>query len=285
MGGDEERAQPREQGPAVVVSASHTVAYLVQRLAGDLVSHRALLPDGATADAWSPDASVVIDLQRADRIALSGAGLEGWVTTVSLPGDAVVNLSRDVSLIEQEGKVHSHGKDGEHSHPEIDPRVWTDPMAYRAQAVALHASLASLGGLDKATLDANLAALTGDLDALHTELQTATSDLKAFRLIAAQPDLAYLFRRYGLDVTTLTLDSKDEGQQLRRFEQATKHQAFSVLLWSEEPEAGVRARFGETVRHVVLDDLSMPTVEGYDYIVQARFNASVLAKIIPDDAP
>lgn len=271
------------EGPAVVVSASHPVGYLVERLAGDLVEHRALLPEGMSAGDWAPDASVVLDLQRADRIVLNGAGLEAWVNTVSLSPETLVDLSKAAPLIEREGAVHSHGKGGAHSHREVDPRVWTDPAAYREQAVALHAALVGLGGADRATLDANLAALTNDLDAVHAELQEASADLNGLRLIAAQPSFAYLTRQYGIDTTAIALSPTDEGQDLAAFEQATAAQAFSVVLWADEPSNEVRQRFSERVRHVVLDDLSSPTDAGYDYMVQARVNASVLAQIVPDE--
>jgi len=282
---DVSQREALRQGPAVVVSASHSVAYLVDRLARDLVEHRAVLPREASASTWAPDASVVLDLQTADRIVLNGGGLEAWVKTVSLPSDKRVNLAQGLRLIEEEGAVHSHGKGGEHSHHEIDPRVWTDPLAYRAQAVTLHTSLGTLPGIDQATLDANLSALTKDLDALHEQMQTATRDLKGLRLITAQPAFSYLTRQYGLNVSTLSMDPNKPAQDIRSFEEATQHQAFSVLLWNDAPEASVRDTFSGNVRHVVLDDLSAPTAEGYDYMVQARFNAVALAEIIPDLAP
>ena len=115
-------APPPHPGKPTVVVSAHSSAYLVQRLAQDSVELVNLLPDGADPVSFAPSGDQVALAQAADLVLLNGAGLEGWVQTASLPQDKVVDTALGIELIELEGPVHSHGKDGDHSHGDVDPQ-------------------------------------------------------------------------------------------------------------------------------------------------------------------
>ncbi|NJN64720.1 MAG: zinc ABC transporter substrate-binding protein, partial [Acidobacteria bacterium] len=155
---------------------------------------------------WSPTAEVIASLGEADLIIASGAGYEKWTETATLPMSKFVNAAAALPLIEIEGVAHSHGPEGEHSHTGVDPHVFTDPLAYLAQAQSIHSALTAADPDGRAAYDANLAALRADLEALDAELKQVTAPLQSLALAANHPSFNYLARRYGLSIRTFDLD-------------------------------------------------------------------------------
>ena len=82
------------------------------------------------------------------------------------------------SLIEIDNAVtHIHGPEGEHSHGEIAFTTWLDPQLAMLQAEAVAAAIVVARPDAASDVDANLAALRKDLEALDQRLEAATSEL------------------------------------------------------------------------------------------------------------
>ncbi len=192
---------PEAQGSAdhqpVVRSLSWPVSWLVERLAGDLVDHRCVLPAGEDAATWQPPGDLVAELARADLIVANGAGFEAWTATASLPASRLVDASRGIDLIERQARTHRHGPGGEHTHGAVDPHTFLDPGLLALEAVSVAAGLERVGA-DGATLDQRLAAVQADLRTLGAEWDLALAPLLTAPPVDADPDWAYLFARVGL---------------------------------------------------------------------------------------
>lgn len=81
-------------------------------------------------------------LERADVIALNGAGLEDFLeSALAVSGAAVIDCSEGIDLLES--RSHDHGGDGEdgHDHGRWDPHYWMDPGRAAVMARNLEAGL------------------------------------------------------------------------------------------------------------------------------------------------
>lgn len=273
---------PSKGKPTVIVSA-HSSAYLVQRLAQDSVELVNLLPEGADPVSFAPTGDQVALAQAADLVLLNGAGLEGWVQTASLPQDKVVDTALGIELIEMAGQVHSHGKDGDHSHGDIDPHTWSDPVAYLSQAKATHAALKALPGLGAADLDAALNALEAELVELDGQYQVVLEPWKGVPLAASHPAFSYVARQYGLELTSFDFDPQKAAADLDDFERWAHGQSAPVLWWESAPTDAVRATFPAETMHLVLSPLEQPEDGRYDYFAQAQVNLAVLGAARPSE--
>jgi zinc transport system substrate-binding protein len=287
-GGTAEKA-PRS-GPIEVRSTSFPAAYLVDRVGGEGVAHTCILPPGESASEWHPGAEVVAGLAEADLIVANGAGYEAWIKTASLPDEKLVFTAQGIRLIEVEGQTHSHGKKGEHSHGETDPRTWTDPKAYLQQARNVKEALTQLDGGNRAYYHDRLAILEAELEALHLRLAAAAETLAGTSLVSSHPDFNYLARRYGLTLRSFAFEpgKPPSGLQLASFQAWSQDKDKVAILWNSKPSPTVASAFPKEVRHIHLDPLNQPGADDYDYLRQAGGNIERL-KSIPssgsDDSP
>lgn len=188
---------PQAARVPTVEALSAPAAWLVERVGGERVSVENIVPAGEDAATWAPSGVVVVGLAEADLIVANGAGYETWTKTATLPTAKLVDTARGLDLVERQGQTHSHGKQGAHSHVEVDPHTWTDPAIFAQQAAAVHAALIRVYPAGKADFDANLAAVTAELEAVGAELDAALAAPGSRAMIAGHPSFRYLARRVG----------------------------------------------------------------------------------------
>ena len=112
-------------------------------------------------------------LERADVIALNGAGLEEFLEDALATSDAaVIDCSMGVELLEN--LSHHHDEDGEdgHDHGHWDPHYWMDPSNARTMAANLRNSLVLLDQDHAAEYESN--AVRTEEILLHVEEETRT---------------------------------------------------------------------------------------------------------------
>ncbi|MCA9570397.1 MAG: zinc ABC transporter substrate-binding protein [Myxococcales bacterium] len=267
-----------------VAALSFPAAWLAERVGGEAVTVRNIAPPGEDPPHWQPPAEVVASLGEADLIVANGAGFEGWLATASVPEERLVRAADGLDLIVLEGRTHSHGAAGEHSHAGTDPHTWSDPLAFLAEAKTVHQALARTAPAHTATFDAGLTALQSELTALHEALDAALAPLRGRPLAANHPAFNYLARRYGLELTSFDLDPEEPpGAEAVAAVLAWSTTAGDtpILLWESAPMDPVRQAFPASFRHVTLDPLEQPATATYDYLAQARANVATLGSLGP----
>ena len=112
-------------------------------------------------------------LERADVIALNGAGLEEFLEDALTTSDAaVIDCSMGVELLEN--LSHHHDEDGEdgHDHGHWDPHYWMDPANARIMAANLRNNMVLLDPNHAAEYESN--AVRTEKILLHVEEETRT---------------------------------------------------------------------------------------------------------------
>jgi zinc transport system substrate-binding protein len=271
--------------PLVVKTTDWPTQYLVERIGGPLVEAECILPEGEDPAHWSPPGDLVASLPEADILMTNGGGYAAWMSTASLPTNKLVGTSMNVEMIELPGSTHSHGKEGEHSHGEIDPHTWTDPTAYVAQALVVRDALVAARPNQAMTFQKNAGELERELNSLDAQLKAATSDLGQVRMAATHPAWNYLARRYDLKLSSFDVDPQQppSGDDVHDLEHWQEHNpGAEIVLWETAPSDSVVAAL-PGFRHVVLDPLESGV--DYDYLAQATKNVQVLESLVGEDAP
>jgi zinc transport system substrate-binding protein len=253
--------------------------HLATRLsAGQPWTVRLLPPEDADPGHWTPSADDIAAAQAADLVLLNGAGYEAWTATAALPATRVVDTAAAVPPLRRPGRTHSHGTEGAHSHGEIDPHTWTDPLAYSTQAAAAHTALSGLRGADREALDEALRSFDAELRQLEAELRAVAPADRA--LASNHPAFGHLGRRLGLEIADFDLDPAAAVDGAAAAEVATWAAAHErpVLLWEAPPSPAATGSLPPAIEHVVLDPLEHPPEGGgaFDYGTQAMRNVAVL---------
>ena len=143
-------------------------------------------------------------LERADVIALNGAGLEEFLKDALATSDAaVIDCSMGVELLEN--LSHHHDKDGEdgHDHGHWDPHYWMDPANARIMAANLRNNMVLLDPDHAAEYESN--AVRTEKILLHVEEETRTLVEKyplqgVPGLITFHDGFQYFARAFGLEL-------------------------------------------------------------------------------------
>jgi zinc transport system substrate-binding protein len=274
------------EGPLEVRTASFPVDWLTERVAGDKVSRQRILPDGEDAGKWHPSGVLVAGLAEVDLIVANGAGLEVWMNTASLPENRVLYSADGADLIELGVSTHSHG-DGEHSHAEIDPHTWLDPMVLAHQAEAIRTSLIIADPSHAQSYAAAFSQLEEELVSLDRAMSDALGTLKGSKVATDHSGYNYLARRYGLMVRAFDLDAgtPPAEAEVDALIAWTGLDPAPVMLWRTPPSDAVVDAFPDEVQHLVVDPLDQPVQGRYDYLLQARANLESFRKFARSVAP
>lgn len=227
------------QDPPRVVVVNYALQYFTERLLDDTAD--VVFPVSADVDPsfWRPSIADISMIQSADLILLNGAGFATWVDRVSLPRSKVVNTTAGIEdqFIVTESITHSHGDGGEHSHEGLASYTWLDPALAIAQAEAIASAIIARELAQAGDVDANLAELRAELEALDEQTRIALDGLGDVAIIATHPRYQYFARRYGLSINTLeweagAMPNDAEIADLRALTTETQAQ---ILIWEATP--------------------------------------------------
>ena len=235
------------QDRPVVAIVNYPLAWMAERLAGDAADVLFPVPEGRDPSFWRPGLSDIAAIQKADLIALNGAGFATWTTRTSLPRSRLVDTSAGFSdaFISTQSVTHSHGADGQHSHTGTASYTWLDFAQAAQQAEALaQAMQRRMPDLSDQVAEA-LPSLVGDLNVLDTEARDTLAALQGTTILATHPRYQYFARAYGLEIAALEWEAgamPDDGQWQDLRDMAERTGA-TLLIWeaSPPPEAITRA--------------------------------------------
>ncbi len=186
-----------------IVAASYALQYLTSRIAGAECQVDCPLEPTGNAMQWSPKPEQIIAMQKADLIVINGQGAEyaKWILQTTLSPSRICESCEDIPLkdlisVPDYRIVHSHGPEGEHSHPYMVPYTWLDPVMAIKQSEKIAECLSRIYPECAAEFQGNLNELTRDLQAIHAG--NADSGKPAGISISLNPYLKYFTRSAGL---------------------------------------------------------------------------------------
>jgi len=264
----------------IVYTVNYPLAYFAERIGGDSVSVRFPAPEHVDPAFWKPAPEIIAAYQSADLILLNGAGYAGWIAQASLPRRKLVDTSssfRDAYLPGEETPVHQHGPAGEHAHGKVAFTTWLDPDQAIAQARAIETAFAKRDPQDASGYSKRADALVSDLERLDCELAASVGVLASEPLVASHPVYAYLARRYGLDLRSITWEPDvDPGEAgWRALDALLAERAARWILWEASPTEATRQKLEARGVGVIIFELASNRPVQGDYL--AIMNANVVA--------
>ncbi len=145
---------------------------------------------------YSLSVDQVRNAEAADIIAISGAGLENFMSDLLRGYDTVIDSSKDVPLLEC---TEQHEHDHDHHH-EADSHIWLDPQNAKIMAKNLYDGLCATYPEHTATFQKNLIALQADLDALQTYGEEILSSLSCREMVTFHDGFGYFAQAFDLTV-------------------------------------------------------------------------------------
>lgn len=215
--------------------------YLLQRIGGDWVEAKAIVGEGGDPHNYSPSPRQVADIARSNLLFSGGLTFEAnfyIAVGEGANGPKEINLLEGLELLEGTcsecaeaaagGKEHAH----EHEHEEKDAHVWLSPRVLRHQAARVAAVLKENLPADAGhQIDANLAALNTELDAVDAELKALLAPRKGRSFFVFHGAFAYFALDYGLVQKAIEIGNrKPTPKQLAEIAKQAKGEGVTTIF-------------------------------------------------------
>jgi zinc transport system substrate-binding protein len=290
QGGEETRQEKKENPDREIriVAVSYPLQYLTQRIVGDLIDVEYPVPQEVDDPSqWRPTRASVLAMQSAELVIANGAGADyaKWLPKVSLPESKLCRIATkglslsDYIAVEDVSMVHSHGPEGEHSHPTMVSRTWLDPAIAKKQAAYISELLTKQYPQFAATLEANLTVLSKDLDRL-TALLEPTTGQQIGPLVTATPLQKFFTRAAGAGDLHLTWfevpDVEQAGADLKALLKGTDAAGGVVVFDQELPSDEILALIDDQgFSSLALNLIDQPPANG-DFLSSLESNIVAL---------
>lgn len=271
-------------GALTVYTVNYPLQYFAQRIGGDLLDVRFPAPADVDPAYWSPEAETVAEYQQADLILLSGAGYAKWLERATLPASKIVDTSvgyEDRLLQLEEGTVHTHGLEGEHSHKGYAFTTWLDPTLAVEQARAVAAALTKASPESAAAFQTGLESLIADLEALDERQAELAQSIGDQELLFSHPVYQYLTDRYQLNARSVHWEPGEvpAAQQWEELEKILESHPARWMVWEAQPSPETVQRLEELGVQSVVYEPSSNVPRSGDLLGVMQRNADALAQI------
>lgn len=243
----ESTSVPEEPQVLSVFTVNYPLQYFAERIGGDRVEVTFPAPAEVDPAYWAPGPEIVADYQQADLILLNGVGYAKWLERATLPAGKLVDTSvafKDRWIPLEQGSVHSHGPEGEHSHKGYAFTTWLDPELAIEQAGAVAQALIEALPEHESSFQASLEALIADLRDLDKQQEAETTRIGDQPLLFSHPVYQYLEARYGLNAVAVHWEpGEDPGEeQWQELESILVGHPARWMIWEGEPSAATAQR-------------------------------------------
>jgi len=225
-------------------------------------------------------------MQQSDIIFVNGtaAPFATWLPHVTLPDSKLCSTANDglaltdMIAVEDIRIVHSHGPEGEHSHPTMVAYTWLDPAMAAKQVGIMANRLSDTYSNLKSSIDQAAQELTKELLALSASLgELQTQSENAASVLTDSPDLKFLTRALGLNDVHLNWQeppsvSEAETQLKAKLLSAEPRPEF--MLFTSEPPAELRSAVESSNLGVIVVNpiASQPLDDDYFGIMSKTLN-------------
>lgn len=180
-------------------------AFVVDRLAADLVRTEVLLPPGASPATYEPTPRQMAALEHSQLYLQIGVPFEGPILVKIadlMPGLRVVDCRRGVELEPIDGHHHGHGTGSP------DPHIWLDPQRMEIVARNTADALRELLPAKSSAIEGRLADLLSDIDETDGRVTRILEPCAGRTFLVFHPAYGYFARRYGLVQRAIETDGK-----------------------------------------------------------------------------
>jgi zinc/manganese transport system substrate-binding protein len=282
--------------PLTVVASFTILADLVSQVGGGRVKVTSMVGPGGDAHTFSPSPADSVSLARADLVIANGLGFDTWMNKlVEVSGTTapLIVATKKIKPIFIDGDHdhahshgHGHGKDGERV---PDPHHWHDPENLIVVVRTLQEELARIDPDHQAYYEERAAGYMGRLRELDGWIKARLDTIPPAnrKIVTSHDSIAYLARRYDLEVTitamgSLTTESADpSAAQVAKVVRAIRKQKVPAVFFDTTHSSALMARIAEEAKvklapPLYTDALGNVSSGITDTIAMMRHNADII---------
>jgi zinc transport system substrate-binding protein len=179
-----------------VVATFYPLAFFAQKIGGEEVTVKQLIPDNTEVHTWQPSFADILAVDEAEVIIYNGASLDHWfkndiLPTIDSSNKIVVETTKGVQLLETETE-HAD------QHEELyDPHTWISPFLAKQQAQNIYEALIQKDPDHEGYYSERWQNLKTRFEELDNKYLTGLSTKNKEDIFVAHSAFGYLADRYG----------------------------------------------------------------------------------------
>ncbi|WP_338471998.1 zinc ABC transporter substrate-binding protein [Niallia sp. XMNu-256] len=262
-----------DENKLTVYTTVYPLQYFTEEIGGDAIYVETIYPPGSDEHTFDPSQKDMMALADSDLFFYVGLGLEGFVEKAkdTFKGEDVTMVSTGDKLLtteafaQQPDEGHSKKETG-HSHGDVDPHIWIDPLYAKEMALSIKEALIAKLPEKEEEFTKNYEALAEKLDVLNDQFTEVIDKAKNKEIIVSHAAYGYWESRYGLEqisVSGLTTSSEPSQKDLENIIKTAKKLGLNYIFF----EQNVSSKITEIVQNeigaepLVLHNLSTRTSE------------------------
>lgn len=215
-----------------VYTSFYAMYDFTKKVGGDKINVTNLVPSGTEPHDWEPSTTDVANLEKADVLVYSGAGMEHWIDKVSktLKNEKLIKVeaSKEVKLMDNPEKDEADLK--------YDPHVWLYPMNAKKEMEAIKEALVKADPSNKDYYESNYEENTKKLDDLDKEFKDTTSKFKKKDIVVAHQAFGYICAAYGLNqvpIEGLQADAEPTAAKMAEIAEFAKKNDVKYIFYED----------------------------------------------------
>lgn len=223
------RSTPQASRPVVAVSVAPQ-AYVVKKIAGDLVGVNVTLPPGVEAHSYEPSLKVLSAISDASLYVKVGHPKftfeQSWLGNLlrDRPGLPVVDSMRGVVV------------------DEGDPHVWLAPSHVRAMARNIAAALSDLLPDHRDEIARGLQSFENEVTTLDDDIRRTLANRHGNRFFVFHPAWSYFAAEYGLEQVAIEREGREPDPKALATIMSQAHSAGVKIIYVQPQHSSASAR-------------------------------------------
>ena len=211
-------------------------AELVERIGGDRVEVKVVVPAGQDPHTFLPKPRQMIDLAKAKVYFRVGEPIEQRLVSGLSRGSRmiIVNTIEGIERRTIEAPCTGHGSHGHHHHHHHaapDPHVWLAPKLLKVQAKHIAEALAEADPAGANAYLTNYKKVAEQLDSLDAEIRKQLAPYKGRAFFVFHPALGYFADAYGLEQEAVEIDGRSPTpRELRKLVAEARNDRIDTLF-------------------------------------------------------
>lgn len=246
--GDSSAPAADQNAKIQVVASFYPMADFAEKVGGDRVEVKNLVPAGTEPHEWEPAPQDIRDIEGADVFVYNGADMETWVddALASLPqdnGPQVVEASDGLTLRageedhDEATEAATSGNataEADHEHEgEHDPHVWLAPENAKHEAENIKNALVAADPDHESEYEANYEAFAQQLDDLDRDYRSKLAAVPNKTIVVSHEAFGYLCDAYGLSqvpITGMDAEGEPDAQTMASIIEQVKAQGIKTVF-------------------------------------------------------
>ena len=181
-----------------VFTTIYPVYYFTSEIVMDKGNVVNLIPSGGEAHHWEPSPRDMVNMNQADALIYSGAGMEAWINDVLAGldiGVRTVDCSENIDLLEGGGVHHVEDKHD----ARVDPHIWTDPVNAAIMVDNITKALCAIDPANAGFFRHRRDVLNQKLKDLDQDFKNTLQDMSSNDIVVSHAAFGYMAQRYELN--------------------------------------------------------------------------------------